>query len=170
MGRDVNWGTGVAPTSGVVGGGGTPPLFIQREEHWRHFDNSVNAVSFGFVATAILISMFLIMAIFERFLRPRSTPLSNSSEAVAGGSRNINHRDLDHQSQIGFNGKLGFPSPKMSIYSRGVSVLMPGDKIPTYIAHPVPIPCPPERVFWPHHQQKPTSGSSSSSSPPANVT
>ncbi|MCL7028922.1 hypothetical protein MKW94_030522 [Papaver nudicaule] len=114
MGRDVHWGS-VAPTSGEVGG--TPPLFIQREEHWRHFDNSVNAVSFGFVATAILISMFLIMAIFERFLRPRSTHLSNSSEAVGGGSRNNNHRDLDHQSQMGFNSKLGFPSPKLYLFS-----------------------------------------------------
>ncbi|MCL7027753.1 hypothetical protein MKW94_014300 [Papaver nudicaule] len=55
----------------------------------------------------------------------------------------------------------------MSIYSRGVSVLMPGDKIPTYIAHPVPVPCPPERVFWPHHQQKPSASSSSS---PSNAT
>ncbi|KAL2525237.1 hypothetical protein Adt_10291 [Abeliophyllum distichum] len=30
-----------------------------------HFDNSVNAVSFKFVAISILISMFLVMAIFE---------------------------------------------------------------------------------------------------------
>ncbi|KAI3966936.1 hypothetical protein MKX01_017587 [Papaver californicum] len=50
--------------------------------------------------------MFFIMAIFERFLKPRSTPLSNSSEAVDGGNININHRDLDHQSQMDFNDKL----------------------------------------------------------------
>ncbi|KAI3937956.1 hypothetical protein MKX01_027883, partial [Papaver californicum] len=93
MGRDINW-SGVASTSGVVGGGGTPPLFIQREEHWRHFNNYVNVVFFGFVATTILIFMFLIMI----------NPLSNSSEAVDGGSRNINHKDLDHQSQMSFNG------------------------------------------------------------------
>ncbi|KAI3959085.1 hypothetical protein MKX01_023761 [Papaver californicum] len=98
MGRDFNW-SGVAPTPGVVGGGRTPPLSIQREEHWRHFNNSVNVVSFGFVATVILIFMFLIMAIFERLFRPRSTPLLNSSEDVAGGSRNINHKDLDHQTR-----------------------------------------------------------------------
>ncbi|XWS19548.1 hypothetical protein CRYUN_Cryun31cG0024900 [Craigia yunnanensis] len=107
------------------------PLNVQREDHWRHFDNSVNAVSFGFVATAILISMFLVMAIFERFLRPNSSP----------GGRN--HGDLE--SQLSSNGKLSHPSPKMTIYTSGVSVLMPGDEIPTFIAHPAPVPCSSER-------------------------
>lgn len=79
---------------------GAPLDNVQREEPLRQFDNSVNAVSFGFVATAILISMFLIMAIFERFLRPTSP---------SGGR---NHRDLE--SQMGFNAKLGHPSPKVS--------------------------------------------------------
>lgn len=83
---------------------GAPLDSVQREEPLRNFDNSVNAVSFGFVATAILISMFLIMAIFERFLRPNSPALSPS------GGRN--HRDLE--SQMGFNAKLGHPSPKVS--------------------------------------------------------
>lgn len=41
----------------------------------------------------------------------------------------------------------------MSVYARGVSVLMPGDNMPTYIAHPAPPPCPPERVKWPLHSQ-----------------
>lgn len=76
------------------------PMSVQREDHWRRFDNSVNAVSFGFVATAILISMFLVMAIFERFLKPNSSP-------GAG-----NHGDLE--SQLGLNGKLSHPSPKVS--------------------------------------------------------
>nr|GEW59275.1 uncharacterized protein [Tanacetum cinerariifolium] len=43
------------------------------DQHWRNFDNSVSAVSFGLVATAILISMFPVMALFERFLRPTSS-------------------------------------------------------------------------------------------------
>ncbi|KAK9285736.1 hypothetical protein L1049_024935 [Liquidambar formosana] len=140
MGED-SWGI-VPPT--------VPPLNVGREEHWRHFDNSVNAVSFGFVATAILISMFLIMAIFERFLRPRSTP--------SGGR---NHRDLE--AQMMFNGKLEYPSPKLTVYARGVSVLMPGEEIPTFIAHPAPAPCPPERISWPHHQHSPRFNPSSSS-------
>ncbi|KAF2305130.1 hypothetical protein GH714_001963 [Hevea brasiliensis] len=75
---------------------GAPLLNVPIDDHWRHFDNSVNAVSFGFVATAILISMFLVMAIFERFLRPTSGRI---------------HGDLE--SQTGFNAKLGHPSPKL---------------------------------------------------------
>ncbi|KAJ8761437.1 hypothetical protein K2173_001568 [Erythroxylum novogranatense] len=106
---------------------GAPILLnVQREEQLGHFDNSVNAVSFGFVATAILISMFLVMAIFERFFRPTS---------------GTNHGDLE--SQMGFSAKLGHPSPNMTVYANGVSVLMPGDNIPTFIAHPAPVPLPP---------------------------
>ncbi|KAG8490870.1 hypothetical protein CXB51_014742 [Gossypium anomalum] len=212
------------------------PLNVQREEdHWRQFDNSVNAVSFGFVATAILISMFLVMAIFERFLRPNSSPTGP------------NYGDLE--SQLSFNGKLRHPSPnamtfmtsewsasisdweqmvnhgghklqlivflfsalmdsfleavcwmellggvneeavlgllllsfkprkvpssaldlsicrtletrlykdhysmQMTVYTSGVSVLMPGDEIPTFIAHPAPVPCPPECSSLVQHQ------------------
>ncbi|XP_052202002.1 uncharacterized protein LOC127807870 [Diospyros lotus] len=123
---------------------GAPPPFTQqqRDEHWRHFDNSVNAISFGFVATAILISMFLVMAIFERFLRPTSPASSPSG------------RRRDMESQMSFNAKPGLPSPKISANAREVSVLMPGEDIPTFIAHPAPVPCPPERVSWPTHQPK----------------
>ncbi|KAG4146573.1 hypothetical protein ERO13_D05G166300v2 [Gossypium hirsutum] len=84
------------------------PLNVQREEdHWRHADNSVNAVSFGFVATAILIFMFLVMAIFERFLKPNTSP-------GPGGGRN--HADL--QPQLSFNGKPSHPSPKAMVHLR----------------------------------------------------
>ncbi|CAN1284296.1 Uncharacterized protein At5g65660 [Linum perenne] len=108
---------------------GSPVLSdYQEAEHLGHFDNSVNAVSFGFVATAILISMFLVMAIFERFLRPPHRDSGNG-----GGSGDV---------EIGFHGggKFRHPSPKMTVYANGVSVLMPGDNIPTFIAHPVPAP------------------------------
>ncbi|CAN1163180.1 hypothetical protein LINPERPRIM_LOCUS32525 [Linum perenne] len=37
----------------------------EREDHWKYFYNSVDTVSFGIVATAILISMLLGMAMFE---------------------------------------------------------------------------------------------------------
>ncbi|XP_019093606.1 PREDICTED: uncharacterized protein LOC104752783 [Camelina sativa] len=47
-------------------------------------------------------------------------------------------------SQLGFNGsassKLGYQSPKIGVYSKGVSVLMPGDHIPTFTGYPVPAP------------------------------
>ncbi|XP_039048043.1 uncharacterized protein LOC120188698 [Hibiscus syriacus] len=115
------------------------PLTIQRQDQWRQFDNSVNAVSFGFVATAILISMFIVMAIFERFLRPNSPPPHGPGH---GG---------DLESQLGFNGKLRNSSPQMTVYTSGVSVLMPGDEIPTYIAHPAPVPCPPNHPSLPQH-------------------
>lgn len=116
---------------------GSPPLNVERsEENWTQFDSSVNAVSFGFVATAILISMFLVMAIFERFLRPNSPEMSPS-------------RRRDIESQLGFHPKLGFPSPKMNVYSKEFSVLMPGEDVPTFIAQPVPLQCPPHRIQWP---------------------
>ncbi|PIN04337.1 hypothetical protein CDL12_23126 [Handroanthus impetiginosus] len=124
------------------------PMYLQKEDHWTHFDNSVNAVSFGFVATAILISMFLVMAIFEKFLRTTAPPLSPT-----GGLR-LRRSDMEAQNHIigGFNAKLGYPSPKMSMNAREVSVVMPGDNVPTFIAHPAPVPCPPEREPWPSHQ------------------
>lgn len=76
------------------------PLTVPRDEHWSSFDSSVNAVSFGFVATAILISMFLVMAIFERFLRPTS-PSPPSLPLTP---------DIESQPIS----KLGYPSPKVS--------------------------------------------------------
>ncbi|OIT35219.1 PREDICTED: uncharacterized protein LOC109243646 [Nicotiana attenuata] len=120
-----------AVSGGVEGG--------EDSNHWRSFDNSVNAVSFGFVATAILISMFLVMAIFERFLRRRSS--------TAGGR---NSTDLVAQMRV--QRKLDYPSPEMTFYANGVSVLMPGEEVPTFIAHPAPPPCPPECIPQPLHQ------------------
>lgn len=95
MGGEYYWET-VPPTATVN------PLSLEREEHWRRFDNSVNAVSFGFVATAILMSMFLVMAIFERFLRPTSDTSTTPNDLE---SHNI------------FNAKLSYPSPKVSCLS-----------------------------------------------------
>ncbi|GFP96347.1 hypothetical protein PHJA_001778800 [Phtheirospermum japonicum] len=126
--------------------GGAPP-YLQKDDHWTHFDNSVNAVSFGFVATAILIAMFLVMAIFEKFLR--TTPPPHSPD---GGRR---RPDIEAPDRIGSNNaKLGYPSPKVPVNAREVSVVMPGDNVPTFLAHPAPapVPCHPERISWPSHQ------------------
>ncbi|VVA93894.1 unnamed protein product [Arabis nemorensis] len=103
------------------------PTNLRRDEPRRsQFEDSVNAVSFGFVATAILISMFLVMAIFERLIRTTTSTNSDSSPGL--------------DSRVGSNSpastKLGHQSPKIGVYSKGVSVLMPGDNIPTFIAHP----------------------------------
>ncbi|XP_021685100.1 uncharacterized protein LOC110668249 [Hevea brasiliensis] len=144
MGGDEggSWGTGTVPPPIVS------PLNLQREEHWRHFDNSVNAVSFGFVATAILISMFLVMAIFERFLRPRSLSSSSSSAAST-------RTPTDLEANVVLHSKLDCPSPKMTVYAKGVSVLMPGEDVPTFLAHPTPAPCSPEHIIKPFHQHSP---------------
>ncbi|PKA47900.1 hypothetical protein AXF42_Ash016246 [Apostasia shenzhenica] len=152
------------------GGPAIAPLNVERgdQERWRHFDNSVNAVSFGFVATAILISMFLVMAIFERFLRPRSSLFTSFTDNGRGGgdegpSRSRGTSDVEAQ-HLDAARKFDFPSPMMSVYAKGVSVLMPGYDVPTFIAHPVPAPCPPEKISWPPHQQIPLGACSSSSS------
>jgi len=47
---------------------------VDEEGPWKSLGTSMSAISFGFVATAILISMFLIMAIFEHLFKP--TPQS----------------------------------------------------------------------------------------------
>ncbi|KAJ4840633.1 hypothetical protein Tsubulata_050723 [Turnera subulata] len=153
MGVEDSWGAAVAPPPAVV-----VPSDMERDEQWRHFDNSVNAVSFGFVATAILISMFLVMAIFERFLRPRSSlPSSFSSATTRPYIHDHDHHHHPHQADLEapvlFHGKLAYPSPKMTFYSKGVSVLMPGENTPTFLAHPAPpSPCPPEPIVQPLHQ------------------
>ncbi|XP_022969288.1 uncharacterized protein LOC111468338 isoform X3 [Cucurbita maxima] len=93
MGSDQKW-EAIAPALPAVS-----PLNPERDEYWSRFDDSVNAVSFGFVATAILISMFLVMAIFERFLRPRSPAA-------------IGRPPSDLEAQMMLDGKPRYPSPK----------------------------------------------------------
>ncbi|KAK4347114.1 hypothetical protein RND71_033453 [Anisodus tanguticus] len=165
MAEEEGWGWPPSPSGS--------PMYLTKDDHWTHFDNSVNAVSFGFVATAILISMFLIMAIFERFLGPPSPP-----DLTPSGHR----RHAEIESQLGYNPKLVYPTPKalttnvndvlhgillvwrqaanpekifVSTNAREFSVLMPGNDMPTFIAHPAPVPCQPERNPWPSHQQSP---------------
>lgn len=91
-------GLAVSPALNVV-------VPLRGEEMWRHFDDSVNAVSFGFVATAILISMFLVMAILERFLRTRHPFLS--SDGSNTGARALG-ASTDPESQ-----HEGFPARKI---------------------------------------------------------
>jgi hypothetical protein len=42
------------------------------ESTLKNFGTSMDAISFGFAATAILISLFLFMAIFEHLIKPRA--------------------------------------------------------------------------------------------------
>lgn len=52
--------------------GTTAPLAAEDEGEGR-FQSSVNAVPFCLVATAVLISIFLLLALFERFMFIRQT-------------------------------------------------------------------------------------------------
>ncbi|KAE8792577.1 hypothetical protein D1007_32879 [Hordeum vulgare] len=144
----------------------------QEEMRWRQLDGGVSAVSFGFVATAMLVSMFLAMAVLEHFLRaPPMGPPEPSPSPPRGGVllRLLRRRGAGGRppgADLEAAGKLdaGRASPEMPVYSKGVSVLMPGQDVPTFIAHPAPAPCPPERVRWPSHQPAPFAGSSSNPS------
>lgn len=147
------------------------------EMRWRQLDSGVSAVSFGFVATAILVSMFLAMAILEHFLRaparvpgmggmgeppapPRGGILSRLRILLrrGGGGGEAGGHGADLEAARKLDGRA---SPEMPVYAKGVSVLMPGHDVPTFIAHPAPAPCPPERIRWPSHQPTPFAGSSS---------
>jgi len=71
---NVYTASNAGPSHSQTGGG------VDEEGPWKSFGTSMSAISFGFVATAILISMFLIMAIFEHLFKPTqqfsSTPES----------------------------------------------------------------------------------------------
>ncbi|PKI77574.1 hypothetical protein CRG98_002028 [Punica granatum] len=105
-----------------AGAFGWPPAgapLLRGGGQWPHSasagsSSSVNAVSFGFVATAILISMFLVMAIFEKLLlRPGSPGNPPSPQPVPQPHHPVRRRGLDIESQAVFTGKLGYPSPKL---------------------------------------------------------
>ncbi|CAO1941574.1 unnamed protein product [Urochloa humidicola] len=141
------------------------------EMRWRQLDSGVSAVSFGFVATAILVSMFLAMAILEHFLRtPAAHGAAPPPRGIArrlrllllgrGGGRAGAAPGADLEAARKLEGHAPHEIP---VYPKGVSVLMPGQDVPTFIAHPAPAPCPPERIQWPSHQPPLASSSSTPS-------
>ncbi|CAK9147339.1 unnamed protein product [Ilex paraguariensis] len=113
---------------------------VDREPPWKNFGTSMNAISFGFVATALLISMFLIMAIFEHLFRPNASFSSPQDDA----RRPPVSRTMQ---------KLGNQQTVSMSYASDISVLMPGQNYPSFIAQPAPLPCPREGVYWPPHEQ-----------------
>lgn len=100
-----------------------------QQEHWRRVNSSLNALSFGFLATAVLISVFLVVALLERFLH-RNTPAHSPSSSdpltsqASGEAFSTQH--------------VGLLIPEKNC-AMGVSVLMPGQDVPTFIANPVPM-------------------------------
>ncbi|KAL3843664.1 hypothetical protein ACJIZ3_001067 [Penstemon smallii] len=112
-----------------------PSPDVTKVSPWKSFGTSMSAISFGFVATAILISMFLIMAIFEHLFRPTT---SNDDSSTGMESRQMQ--------------KLRNPEIVQTTYSSDFTVVMPGQQCPTFIALPAPLPCQREGVaHWPYH-------------------
>ncbi|XP_072965340.1 uncharacterized protein [Typha angustifolia] len=111
-----------------------------RDASLKDFGTSSNAISFGFAATAILISMFLIMAIFEHLIRPRASFLSHENDDPEQGQPEAQSLE-----------KIRCPATVESLFSSDVSVLMPGQRYPTYLAQPAPLPCSREGIHWPPH-------------------
>jgi hypothetical protein len=73
---------------------------------WKDFGMSMNAISFGFAATAVLISMFLLMAIFEHFIKPRISSSLNIRGARGGSGASLD-TEISHG---GMHGKIHNPS------------------------------------------------------------
>ncbi|KAK7284031.1 hypothetical protein RIF29_13782 [Crotalaria pallida] len=135
------------PGPSQAGGGGVDEEIAAAAAPWKSFGTSMSAISFGFVATAILISMFLIMAIFEHLFKPSPQFHSPPESSVLG-------TPTSHQDSLP-TGKHGNPQTVVaSSYASDFSVLMPGQQYPTYIAQPAPLPppCPREGTYWPSHE------------------
>ncbi|KAJ8478577.1 hypothetical protein OPV22_022304 [Ensete ventricosum] len=123
----------------------TPSGANDKEAAFKDLSSSMNALSFGFIATAILVSMFLVMAIFEHLLRSRAS--HPPSQTNAHGPHLEMRQEQDQM------------PPKMIKNWQNVattstvdfSVLMPGQLYPTYLAQPAPLPCPREGIIWPSH-------------------
>ncbi|XP_042463018.1 uncharacterized protein LOC122046400 [Zingiber officinale] len=132
-GRSKQWGGDSSSSSSTP----SEPAY-SRDGSWRDLGTSMSAISFGLAATAILISMFLVMAIFEHVIKPRASFLRPRSSAPGGASETEQ------------------PPPNSKTVSAAaaavdVPVLMPGHQYPTFIAQPSPLPCRREGIQWPPH-------------------
>ncbi|GJN16991.1 hypothetical protein PR202_gb04028 [Eleusine coracana subsp. coracana] len=115
------------------------------ESTLKNFGTSMDAISFGFAATAILISLFLLMAIFEHLIKPRAF----QSDTPAGTP----HRGHHHRHGRSPGKVRSPPMVEAMLQAADLSVLMPGQRYPTYLAQPAPLPpsCQREGVHWPAH-------------------
>ncbi|KAG6487717.1 uncharacterized protein LOC122008958 [Zingiber officinale] len=102
---------------------------------------SMNAISFGLVATAILVSMFLIMALFEHLIAPRVSLLRSSRRNARDSSSEIrrSHAPVHSHEKAQTSATVG------NEHEGDVFVVMPGEKHPTFLAFPSPR----EGMTWP---------------------
>ncbi|XP_062181071.1 uncharacterized protein LOC133885378 [Phragmites australis] len=118
---------------------------------------SASAISFGFAATAVLVSMFLLMAIFEHLIKPglASSPSPGSRDDDGAGSghglppvrRQPHDASPDKPSHS--------PEVEPVVAAADLTVLMPGQRYPTFLAQPAPLlPCHREGVHWPPHAHR----------------
>ncbi|KAL5231617.1 hypothetical protein ABZP36_030393 [Zizania latifolia] len=114
---------------------------------------NASAISFGFAATAILVSMFLLMAIFEHLIKPCLSSSRNSHGDDDGHGHGQSSHTGNHASAAADVSphKLSGPPAKMEpMQAEDLTVLMPGQRYPTFLAQPAPLlPCPREGVRWP---------------------
>ncbi|XP_062232553.1 uncharacterized protein LOC133929800 [Phragmites australis] len=120
--------------------------------------SNASAISFGFAATAVLVSMFLLMAIFEHLIKPglaSSSPGSHDDEDVEGGSgRGLPPARL-HQHDASPDKHRRSPKVEPVAAAADLTVLMPGHRYPTFLAQPAPLPlCHREGVSWPPHERR----------------
>ncbi|CAJ2641794.1 unnamed protein product [Trifolium pratense] len=104
-------------------------------EHQQHFNDNfnsyINDIYICFYVTVILIVIFLLFAFFEIIRVPfLQTFFPN---------RHPNRRDVEYPVR-----ELGHSLPL------SVSILMPEEEIPTFIANPAPLPS--EGISWSSHQ------------------
>ncbi|XP_064984506.1 uncharacterized protein LOC104000761 [Musa acuminata AAA Group] len=122
----------------------TPSGTNDKEAAFKDLSSSMNALSFGFIATAILVSMFLVMAIFEHLLRSRAS--HPPSQTNAHGHLEMRQEQDQMPPKMIKNWQNVATSSTVDF-----SVLMPGQLYPTYLAQPAPLPCPREGIIWPSH-------------------
>ncbi|KAF8719702.1 hypothetical protein HU200_024451 [Digitaria exilis] len=125
-------------------------------------DASTNssAISFGFAATAVLVSMFLLMAIFEHLIKPGLASSRRSSDddsrEDAGDGRGLPLARMQHHPHDAAAPYKLSHSPKVEEPVAGaedLTVLMPGQRYPTFLAQPAPLaPWHREGVRWPPHE------------------
>ncbi|XP_074570544.1 uncharacterized protein LOC141827204 [Curcuma longa] len=102
---------------------------------------SMSAISFGLAATAILVAMFLIMALFEHLIIPRVA--SRRSRHNAGDSSSEIRRS-HHAPPVHLHEKARASVAVGNEHEGDVFVVMPGEEHPTFLAQLSPLPSPRE--------------------------